>query len=275
LQGFQDKAMKQITVVVHGALGKVGREVVTGVLRDPDLSLVGAVDIQATGKYLGLPDAGKEVPLAKDLGSLLQTCHPQVIVDFTIAEAAIAAARIAIKQGVNLVIGTTGISDSTFKEIDELAMANNVGVVAAPNFALGAVVLMHLAKIAAKYFDHAEIIELHHNQKTDAPSGTALATAKGMAQARGKKFFHAPTKKENIGGTRGGQVEGIAIHSVRLPGLVASEEVIFGGEGQTLSLRHDTLNRECFIPGVILAIKGVVNRQGLIFGLDELLNLGG
>ncbi len=267
--------MKQITVVVHGALGKVGREVVTGVSRDPNLSLIGAVDVQAGQEYLDIPDINRKVPLAKDLGSLLASYRPQVIVDFTIAEAAMETARIAIKQGVNLVIGTTGISDSSLKEIEQLAEVSKVGVVVAPNFALGAVILMHLAKIAAKYFDHAEIIELHHNQKADAPSGTALATAKAMVQSRGKPFLHAPTKKENISGTRGGQVEGIAIHSVRLPGLVASEEVVFGGQGQTLSLRHDTINRECFVPGVILAIKEVVNLKGLVYGLDELLHLGG
>ena len=267
--------MKQIKVVVNGALGKVGREVVVGVSRDPAFSLVGAVDVLAVQDYIDLPEVNLKVPLTKDLTPLLSKFKPQVIVDFTIAEAAIAAARIAIKQEVNLVIGTTGISDSSLKEIDQLAKDNNVGVVVAPNFALGAVVLMHLAKIAAKYFDHAEIIELHHEQKADAPSGTALATARGMAQSRGKPFIHAPTKKENIGGTRGGQVEGISIHSVRLPGLVASEGVVCGGKGQTLSLRHDTINRECYLPGVILAIKGIVNHSGLIFGLDELLNLGG
>jgi 4-hydroxy-tetrahydrodipicolinate reductase len=266
--------MKQITVMVHGALGKVGREIITGVSRTPDLSLVGAVDIQATRDVLDLPEFGKNVPLANNLSSFLQSCHPQVIVDFSVAEAAIAAAHIALKQGVHMVIGTTGISDSKVDEIDRLARANNVGVVMAPNFALGAVVLMHLARIAAKYFDHAEIVELHHNQKVDAPSGTALATAHGMLKSRGKPFLHTPTKKENLPGTRGGQVEGITIHSVRLPGLVASEEVVFGGEGQTLSLRHDTINRECFVPGVILAIREVVNAKGLVYGLEQLLHLG-
>ena len=266
--------MNQIKVVVNGALGKVGREVVVGVSRDPALSLVGAVDVLAVQEYLDVLEVSLQVPLTKDLSPLLSKYKPQVIVDFTIAEAAIAAARVAIKQNVNLVIGTTGISDSSLREIERLAKDNNVGVVVAPNFALGAVVLMHLAKIAAKYFDHAEIIELHHNQKADSPSGTALATAEDMVQSRGKPFVHAPTMKENINGTRGGQVEGIAIHSVRLPGLVASEEVIFGGQGQTLTLRHDTINRECFVPGVILAIKEVVKRKGLVYGLNELLNLG-
>jgi 4-hydroxy-tetrahydrodipicolinate reductase len=266
--------MKQITVMVHGALGKVGREIITGVSRTPDLSLIGAVDIQATRDVLDLPDFGKSVPLANNLTSFLQDCHPQVMVDFSVAEAAVSAARIALKQGIHLVIGTTGIPDSEIKEIDRLAMAHNVGVVIAPNFALGAVILMYLARIAAKYFDHAEIVELHHNQKVDAPSGTALATAHGMLKSRGKPFLFAQTKKENLSGTRGGQVEGITIHSVRLPGLVASEEVVFGGEGQTLTLRHDTINRECFVPGVILAVREVVDIKGLVFGLEQLLHLG-
>ena len=267
--------MKHITVAVHGALGKVGKEIVVGVARDPDLSLIGAVDIQATRDSLDLPDTGKKIPLAKKLDSFLKSYHPQVLVDFSIAEAAVAAARLALKQGVHLVSGTTGISDSELKEIDRLAKANKVGVVVAPNFALGAVVLMYLAKIAARYFDHVEIVELHHNQKVDAPSGTALATARGMLQARGKPFVHTPTKKENLSGTRGGEVEGITIHSVRLPGFVASEEVVFGGQGQTLTLRHDTINRECYIPGVLLAIKEVVKLKGLVYGLEELLQLGG
>jgi 4-hydroxy-tetrahydrodipicolinate reductase len=267
--------MKQITVAVHGSLGKVGKEIMAGVSKDTALSLIGGVDIQASSNFFELPDLDKKLPLVQSLEALLKICHPQVIVDFTIAEAAAAAARVAIKQGINLVIGTTGISDTELKEIDQLAKNEKVGVVVAPNFALGAVVLMHLAKIAAKYFDHAEIIELHHNQKADAPSGTAMATAKAMLNSKGKPFIYASTKKENISGTRGGQVEGIAIHSVRLPGFVASEEVVFGGQGQILRLRHDTMNRECFVPGVILAIKEVVNIKGLVYGLEKLLHLGG
>ena len=267
--------MKQIAVAVHGALGKVGREIVAGIPRTPDLSLVGGVDMQATTDNLIVPGTTMQLPLYKDLDSLLQNTCPQVIVDFSIYEAAISAARRALAQGVNMVIGTTGISDKELNELDQLAQKNNAGVVVAPNFALGAVVLMHLAGIAAKFFNNAEIIELHHNQKTDAPSGTALATAIAMLKSRGKPFVRTPTQKETLPGTRGGQVEGITIHSVRLPGLVASEEVIFGGDGQTLTLRHDTVNRECYLPGVIIAIKKVVNIKGLVFGLEHLLDLGG
>jgi 4-hydroxy-tetrahydrodipicolinate reductase len=251
----------------------VGREIIAGVSRDPVLSLVGGIDILAAGDQLDLADLKTSIPLASDLGVFLKNHTPNVMVDFSIAEAAVKAARTAIENRINLVIGTTGLTDSELGEIDRLAIANQVGVIIAPNFALGAVLLMHLSKIAAKYFDSAEIIEMHHNQKADAPSGTALATARGMANARGKSFTVSKTKKENIPGTRGGQVDGIPIHSVRLPGFVASEEVVFGGQGQTLTLRHDTINRECFVPGVILAIKEVVNIKGLVYGLEKLLHL--
>jgi 4-hydroxy-tetrahydrodipicolinate reductase len=253
----------------------VGREIITGVSQDSALSLVGAVDIQATQDRLALPNSTKTIPLASNLEEFLKNYHPQVIIDFTIAEAALKAARTAIQERVNLVIGTTGFTENELNEIGCLAEAREVGVLIAPNFALGAVLLMHLAKIAAKYFDQAEIIELHHNQKADAPSGTALATANGMVKSRGRPFIASQTKKENIPGTRGGQVEGVVIHSVRLPGFVASEEVIFGGQGQTLSIRHDTINRECFVPGVILAVKEVVKMKGIVYGLEKLLGLGG
>ncbi len=265
--------MEQITVLVHGVLGKMGREVTAAICRDPELEVVGGVDIKATQEHLILPAGSRKVPLSADLSSLLEICHPKVLLDFTIAEATMSAARIALKQGVNVVVGTSGITDDNLKEIEQLSKANKVGAVVAPNFALGSVVLLHLATIAAKFFDHAEIIELHHHEKADAPSGTALATARDMVKSRGKPFTYPLTKRETLSGTRGGQVDGVAIHSVRLLGLMASQEVIFGAPGQTLSLRHDTISRECYMPGIIMAIKEVVKRQGLVVGLDTLLNL--
>jgi 4-hydroxy-tetrahydrodipicolinate reductase len=267
--------MEPITVLVHGALGKMGREVVAAISRTPELELVGAVDIKATQEQLTLPDGSKKVPLSSNLSSLIETCHPKVLLDFTIAEAAISAARIALKRGINVVIGTSGLSDENLKEIAQLSEANKVGAVVAPNFTIGAAVLLNAVKAAAKLFDYVDIIEMHHHEKVDAPSGTALATAKAMLQSRGEPFLYSKTKKETLSGTRGGEVDGVAIHSVRLPGFVASQEVVFGGQGQTLSFRHDTIGRECYVPGVILAIKEVVKRQGLVFGLDTLLNLKG
>jgi 4-hydroxy-tetrahydrodipicolinate reductase len=262
--------MKPIRVAVHGALGKMGQTLVDALCREPEMQIVGATDIKATQDHLTLPDGSARIPLSKELDSILNSCKPEVVVDFSNAKAVMPLVRLAAERGVNLVIGTTGIAAEDIKEIDRLAKAKGVGIVVAPNFALGAVLMMHLAKIAGKYLDFAEIIELHHERKLDAPSGTALATAKAMAQARGKPFLTPAGEKAD---SRGKQVEGISIHSVRLPGLLAHQEVILGGAGQTLSIRHDTSGRECYMPGVMLAIKEVTKKKGLIYGLDSLLGL--
>ncbi len=263
--------MKPIKVVVNGALGRMGREVINTLCHEPEMQVVGAVELQVTEDYLPLPDSSSKVPFSSKLDYILTSCQPDVLVDFTTAQATMPAVRIATKQGVNLVIGTTGLTADAISEIARLSTAHRVGAVVAPNFALGAVVMMHLAKVAAKYFDYAEIIELHHSRKADSPSGTALSTAKAMAEAKGKPFYFPEQRKPS--NSRGEQVEGVAIHSVRLPGLMAHQEIILGGPGQTLSIRHDTINRECYMPGVILAIKEVVKHKGLIYGLDKLLGL--
>jgi 4-hydroxy-tetrahydrodipicolinate reductase len=263
--------MSQIKVLVHGAAGRVGQEVVKAVCQEKDMRLVGAVDLKVSGDLLALPDGTGKVPFSANFTAMLDSCEPDVVVDFTIAKASMPAVRAAAKHGVNMVIGTTGFSADELKEMQKLAEANEVGIVAAPNFALGAVLMMHLAKIAGKYIDHAEIIELHHDKKLDAPSGTSLLTARAMAEARGKPFL-PPAAGESTP-SRGQTVEGIGIHSVRLPGLMAHQEVIFGTAGQTLSIRHDTINRECYMPGVLLAIRAVVKQKGFIYGLDKLLGL--
>ncbi len=265
--------MKPIRVVVNGALGKVGQVVVNALCHQVEIRVVGAVELHVSQDYLSLPDDSGTIPLSSNLESILTSCRPDVLVDFTIAQATMPAVRLATKQGVNLVIGTTGLTDDELSEIARLALAHKVGAVVAPNFALGAVLMIHLAKIAAKYLDYAEIIELHHNLKVDSPSGTAVSTAKAMAAARGKPFKRPPPEQKETPASRGEQVEGVTIHSVRLPGLVAHQEVLLGGPGQTLSIRHDTIGRECYLPGIILAIKEVVKQQGLVYGLDTLLGL--
>jgi 4-hydroxy-tetrahydrodipicolinate reductase len=262
-----------IEVVVHGALGRMGKEVLDALCKDPQLKPVGAVDLKAEGESLPLSGQADSVPLSSNLESLLAHTHPQVLVDFSVAEAAMPAVRLAAKERVNLVVGTTGLSADALSEIDRLARDNEVGAIVAPNFALGAVIMVHLAKIASRYFDYAEIIDLHHEQKLDAPSGTALSTAGAIAEARGKPFLYSKAQKESLRGTRGGELQGVSLHSVRLPGLMAHQEVIFGLSGQTLTIRHDTINRECYMPGVVLAIKKVVGLKGLTYGLDRLLGL--
>jgi 4-hydroxy-tetrahydrodipicolinate reductase len=259
--------MAPIKVAVYGALGKVGREVVKAIAFDSTTSLVGAIDIKTKGDHLTIPENNIDVPLSAKIEEIIDITHPEVIVDFTIAKAAMPAIRIATRRKINIVSGTTGFTKEELSEVEKLASENGVGVIIAPNFAIGAVLMMHLAKITAKYFDYAEIVELHHHLKADAPSGTSIATAHGMAQSRGKPF------QLTSGQTRGEQIDGITIHSVRLPGLMAHQEVLFGTSGQTLTIRHDTISRECYMPGVLLAVKEIIKRQGLIFGLDTLLGL--
>jgi 4-hydroxy-tetrahydrodipicolinate reductase len=263
--------MKPIKVAVHGALGKMGQTLVNALCREPGMQLVGATDIKATQDHLTLTDGSAKIPLSPELETMLNICQPQVVVDFSQAGAVMPLVQKAGEHGVNLVIGTTGLSADEIKAIDSLAKTKGIGIVIAPNFALGAVLMIHIAKIAGSYMDYAEIIELHHEGKLDAPSGTALSTAKAMAQARGKPFSTPQTKEKAE--SRGKQVEGISIHSVRLPGLLAHQEVILGGAGQTLTIRHDTSGRDCYMPGVMLAIREVIKQKGLIFGLDSLLGL--
>ena len=260
--------MQPIKVVVLGASGKVGREVIRALCTAPDMQPVGAVELEAATDSLALPDGGS-IPFSSDLSSILDKCQPDVIIDFTNAKAAMAAVRIAAAKGVHIVSGSTGLSPEELEEVDRLTKENGIGVVIAPNFALGAVLMMHLAQLAARYFDYAEIIELHHEKKLDAPSGTSLKTARMMAEARGRPFCQPADKAES----RGQQVEGISIHSVRLPGILACQEVILGCAGQTLAIRHDTTSRECYMPGVMLAAREVAKHKGLIHGLDSLLEL--
>lgn len=257
--------MSPVKVVVNGALGKVGMELVKAFIPGTEIEAVGAVDVKAVDEYLPLPSG--RIPLSSDLAKIIDATGPDVIIDFTVAKAVMASVKTATAKKVNMVIGTTGLSPEDMAAIETLAKASGVGIVVAANFALGAVLMMHLAKIAARYLDYAEIIELHHNQKLDAPSGTALATARAMVRAKGKPFLAA------AGEPRGKTVDSVTIHSIRLPGLMAHQEVLFGAPGQTLSIRHDTINRECYVPGVALAVKDVVKRKGIIFGLDSIMGL--
>lgn len=263
--------MANIKVVVNGALGKMGQTIVATLKQEPGIEVVGGVDVKATEGKIPL-DATRSIPLSSNLESILTSTKPDVLVDFTIPAAVMGSVRTTVKHGVNLVIGTTGLKPENIAEIKQLAEANNICAFVAPNFALGAVLMMAMAKLGAKFFDTAEIIELHHDQKLDAPSGTALATAKMMAEAKGKPF-NRPKQLDPNQPSRGMVAEGINVHSVRLPGYVAHQEVIFGGVGQTLTIRHDSTGRDSFLPGIILAIKEVGKHKGLTYGLDQLLGL--
>ncbi|HSP55533.1 MAG TPA: 4-hydroxy-tetrahydrodipicolinate reductase [Dehalococcoidia bacterium] len=261
-----------IRVMISGS-GKMGREVLRAVAAEPDLEPVSVVDLFATEERIALPDGTGEVPFGTCPAALIARTKPDVIVDFTNADWTPKLTREALDAGVRLVIGTTGLSDVFVGELGEECSRRGIGAVLAANFAIGAVLMQHMAVIASRFYENAEIIEMHHDQKADAPSGTALATARRMAEARGSAFTHPPTDKQTLAGTRGGATSGITIHSVRLPGLVAHQQVIFGGTGETLTIRHDSTGRESFMPGVILAVREVMSRRELVVGLDRLIGL--
>ena len=246
----------------------MGREVMKAIISAPDLSLVGGCDAKATDTSVSMN--GIYIPMATDLARLISNTTPDIIVDFSLAAAVPQTAEIAARAGVSLVIGTTGVSPQVLSRLDAVTKEYGIGIIVAPNFALGAVVMMQLSRIAARYFDWSEIIEFHHEKKADAPSGTAIATARDMQSAREKPFESLPGDVEHR--SRGEIFYGVPIHSVRLPGLVAHQEVIFGALGQTLTIRHDTTSRESFMPGVLLAIREMIKRKGeFVFGLDKLL----
>ena len=261
-----------IRVLVSGS-GKMGREVLAAVCREEGLEPAGVVDLYADGDLISLPDGALSTPFGSDPAAIIEQTRPDVAVDFTNAEWTPRLAEAALAAGVRLVIGTSGLGDDFVRHLAQECEKRQLGAVVASNFALGAILMQHMAKTAARFYHSAEIIELHHDQKVDAPSGTAIATAKGMADARGKPFERAETHRENLPGTRGGDVKGVTIHSVRLPGLVAHQEVIFGSPGEILTIRHDTLGRESFMPGVLLAVRYVMEHPGLVVGLDQLIGL--
>jgi 4-hydroxy-tetrahydrodipicolinate reductase len=267
--------MTHIRVAVSGAAGRMGRAAVRAVAREPDLRLVAAVGrARGIGEDAGtVTGAGRlEVTVGSDFGAAMSV-SPDVLVEFAPGRVAVDHARAAIEAGIRPVIGSTGLSNDEITALTALAGGRGVGAVVAPNFAIGAVLMMEFARIAARFMPHAEIIELHHDRKRDAPSGTAVKTAQLIAEARGTPPALAVVGEEMLQGARGATAEGVPVHSVRLPGLNAHQEVVFGGLGQVLTLRHDSLSEESFMPGVILAVRRVRELTGLVYGMEHLLGL--
>jgi 4-hydroxy-tetrahydrodipicolinate reductase len=265
-------------VLVIGPNGRMGREVVKAVYNDAQTSLTGAVGHRSVGldagMVAGIGDIG--LPIGRDLKSAIETSKASVAVDFSVPSVVQSNIRTLIASGVAPVVGTTGLTQSDLDALDAEAKAANVPILVAPNFAIGAILMMRFAREASKYFDMAEIIEYHHEKKLDAPSGTAFKTALAMRESKGEDFERVggDTAEHNSTavGARGGQIGGVAIHAVRLPGYLAHQEVIFGSAGQTLNIRHDTITRECYMPGVLLAVKKVWDLPaGLHFGLENVL----
>jgi 4-hydroxy-tetrahydrodipicolinate reductase len=254
-----------IRVGVIGATGRVGAEVCRAVHADRDMELVAGISRSKAGEKaseaLGLQ--GSDVVLAENLDSFIEG-GAEVAVDFTNAEFAPEHIGWAIEHGMHIVVGTTGF------EVENVWRQAPVGVFIAPNFAIGAALMQRFAAEAARYLPAVEIIELHHDEKADAPSGTAVGTADAVAAAR-REAWSGPSS-ESVPGVRGGERAGIRIHSIRLPGLVAHQEVVFGGQGQTLTIRHDSTDRTSFVPGVLMAIRWVPGHPGLTVGLNAILD---
>jgi 4-hydroxy-tetrahydrodipicolinate reductase len=261
-----------IRVGVFGAGGRMGSTVCRAVVGDPRLELVAAVDPFHAGidlgKVTGASIRGLQLSPTADA---LASAGAQVAIDFTTLDAARQNLAWCAENGVHAVVGTTGFQPGDMEELARIFTRSNCFI--APNFAIGAVLMMRFAELAAPFFETAEVIELHHDQKIDAPSGTAMLTAERMA-ARSSEWAADPTTRHTVEGARGGQGPGgIRMHSVRLRGLVAHQEVLLGTTGQTLSIRHDSHDRDSFMPGVLLAVKAVPDRPGLTVGLDALLDI--
>jgi 4-hydroxy-tetrahydrodipicolinate reductase len=262
-----------IRVAVAGACGRMGKLVVQTVLKQPDMTLVGVVDKQHVGEDIGTLALERPVGLtvSNHLPNLLAQTQPHVLVDFTTLGAAVSHIYTALEHGVIPIVGTSGFSAQTLADVREAVERSGVACLIVPNFAIGAVLMMQFAREAARYFPHVEVIELHHDGKVDAPSGTAIRTAEMIAAARTERPRHL-VQEQKYEGARGASVAGVPVHSVRLPGLVAHQMVIFGGPGEVLTIRHDSMDRQSFMPGVMLAIRKARLVQGLVVGLEHLLS---
>lgn len=255
-----------IKVAVAGPRGKMGREAVATVIKNEKFLLVAVLDYKQETECLG-----DNIPIFTSLELLIEQTEPDVLVDLTIPSAVFEHAMTALDYGVRPVIGTTGFTDLQLDTLRNKVEEVQVGCIIAPNFSIGAVLMMKFAQTAAKYLPNVEIIEMHHDQKVDAPSGTAIKTAQMIQQTRTSMEQGHPGEEEIIPGARGANMDGMHIHSVRLPGLVAHQQVLLGGEGQLLTLRHDSFDRASFMSGIVLSINEIMERDVLIYGLEDII----
>ncbi|MEA2063119.1 MAG: 4-hydroxy-tetrahydrodipicolinate reductase [Gemmatimonadota bacterium] len=258
-----------IKVCVTGAAGRVGRAIIAGINDAPGTELVGAVDLCETGRdagvVAGIGDIG--IAISGSLDEALAEGRPDVVVDFTLAGVVPGYIRAALSAGCHVVVGTTGLTAEDLDNIERETRSSGRNVIIAPNFSLGALLMIELSRLAARHFSTVEIIERHHDGKQDSPSGTALRTAAMLAETMTMK-----SGRERLDGDgRGHDVAGVKVHAVRLPGLCAHQEVVFGGAGETLTIRHDTIGRECYVSGVLLAVKKVASLPGLTVGMEKIL----
>ena len=255
-----------IKVAVAGPRGRMGKEAVATIVNHTDFLLVSVLDNKKEEEYLG-----DNIPIFTSLQELIYATEPDVLVDLTVPECVYDHAITALDNGVRMVIGTTGFTEMQLDELRKKVEEKNVGCIIAPNFSIGAVLMMKFAQMAAKYLPDVEIIEMHHDQKKDAPSGTALKTAQMINEVREPFEQGHADEKELMEGARGVNMSGMHIHSVRLPGLVAHQQVLLGGPGELLTIRHDSFDRSSFMSGIVLSIQEVMKQNKLIYGLEDII----
>ncbi|MDR4435477.1 4-hydroxy-tetrahydrodipicolinate reductase [Bacillus tequilensis] len=262
-----------IKVVIAGPRGRMGQEAVKLAERTPHFHLVGAIDHTYDQQKLSdVMSVESDALIYTDIRACFTETQPDVLIDLTTPEIGKVHTKMALEHGVRPVVGTTGFSEADLNELTSLTEEKGIGAIIAPNFALGAVLMMKFSKMAANYFEDVEIIELHHDKKLDAPSGTALKTAEMISEVRKEKQQGHPDEKEILPGARGAEQNGIRLHSVRLPGLIAHQEVMFGMDGQTLQIRHDSYNRASFMSGVKLSVEQVMKIDQLVYGLENIID---
>ncbi|AZU63131.1 4-hydroxy-tetrahydrodipicolinate reductase [Neobacillus mesonae] len=267
--------METVKIIIAGPRGRMGREAVNLVTNTEQFELVAVLDHKYDGIMLSDIEgfhSVSNVPVYTEIEKCLQETDADVLIDLTTPEAGPYHAKTALNHGVRPVVGTTGFTKEQLLELDEICKEKELGCIIAPNFAIGAVLMMKFSQMAAKYFQDIEIIEMHHDKKLDAPSGTAVKTAEMIAAVRETKIQGHPNEKETIQGARGADFDGMHIHSVRLPGLIAHQQVMFGSDGQTITIRHDSYNRASFMSGVKVAVETVMKQNTFVYGLENILD---
>lgn len=261
--------MSTINIVLAGPRGRMGTEAMKMIANEERFNLVAVID----RKRDDVTYENVIVPVYFDAKKCFMETKPDVLIDLTVPDAGFLHTKTALEQNVRAVVGTSGFTEQQIEELTKISKETNTACIIAPNFALGAVLMMAFSKVAAQYFPDVEIIEKHHDQKIDAPSGTAVKTIDLIKQVRKAKKQGHPDEYETIQGARGGDVDGIKVHSVRLPGLVAHQEVIFGGKSEVFTIKHDSFHRESFMGGLKLAIEKVMETNDFIYGLERVLQL--
>ncbi|MBS4209782.1 4-hydroxy-tetrahydrodipicolinate reductase [Bacillus sp. FJAT-50079] len=265
---------KKIKIVVAGPRGRMGYEAVKMIESASQFELVAVLDRKNDGMSLGDIEGftNINVPIFTNVEQCFQQVEADVLVDLTVPETGYVHTKTALQYGVRPVVGTTGFTKEQLEELKQLAEEKGIGCIIAPNFAIGAILMMKFSEMAAKYFHDVEIIEMHHDQKLDAPSGTAVKTAEMIAVNRQEKKQGHTDEKEMMQGARGADYDGMRVHSVRLPGLVAHQQVMFGADGQLLTIRHDSFNRASFMSGVKVSVETVMSLTTLVYGLEHIID---